>query len=273
MVAAAVLVGALLAGTVGACGSARPDGAVRPVAVPTGQSSVPLLRTQVRESLPHDPGAFTQGLEFRGSTLYESTGLVGRSSLRAGPAGKPPTVRADLPAPLFGEGITLAGSRLWQLTWRNGIAIERDPGTLAERRRVAYRGEGWGLCHRRSAGRGQLVMSDGTGRLTFRDPDTFDVTGGVDVRQDGRPATLLNELECAPDGFVYANVLGTDTILRIQPRTGDVTGRIDAGGLLTSSQRRTARALNGIAAVPGTSSFLITGKFWPRMFRVTFVPA
>ncbi|MFJ8584710.1 glutaminyl-peptide cyclotransferase [Streptomyces sp. NPDC093595] len=273
VVVAAVLAGVLLAGTVGGCGPARRDGAVRPPAAPTGPGRVPLLRAEVRGSLPHDPEAFTQGLEFRGSTLYESTGLVGRSSLRAGPAGEPPTVRAELPAPLFGEGITLAGDRLWQLTWRNGIAIERDPDTLAERRRVTYRGEGWGLCCRCAAGRGHLVMSDGSARLTFRDPDTFEVTGGVDVRQDGRPVTELNELECAPDGFVYANVLGTDTLVRIQPRTGAVTARIDATGLLTPSQRRTARELNGIAAVPGTDGFLLTGKFWPRMFRVTFVPA
>ncbi|MGN9790526.1 glutaminyl-peptide cyclotransferase [Streptomyces sp. OZ13] len=233
---------------------------------------VRLLRAVVRDTLPHDSRAFTQGLEFRGATLYESTGLVGRSSLRAGPPGRPPTRYVELPAPLFGEGITLSGDKLWHLTWRNGIAIERDPTTLAERRRVGYRGEGWGLCHEHTAGRGRLVMSDGTDRLTFRDPDSFTETGGVNVRRDGRPVTGLNELECAPDGFVYANVYTTDTILRIDPRTGDVSAHIDAAGLLTASERRGAEQLNGIAAVPGTDGFLITGKLWPRMFHVTFVP-
>ncbi|MGI5525983.1 glutaminyl-peptide cyclotransferase [Streptomyces syringium] len=231
-----------------------------------------LLRAVVRDTLPHDPRAFTQGLEFRGATLYESTGLVGQSSLRAGPPGKPPTRYVELPAPLFGEGITLSGAKLWQLTWRNGIAIERDPTTLAERRRVGYRGEGWGLCHQSVAGRERLVMSDGTDRLTFRDPDTFTATGGVNVRQDGAPATRLNELECTSDGFVYANVYATDTILRIDPRTGTVTAHIDAAGLLTASESRGAQRLNGIAAVPGTDAFLITGKLWPHMFQVTFVP-
>ncbi|MEV4871302.1 glutaminyl-peptide cyclotransferase [Streptomyces syringium] len=247
----------------------------RTTATAPGHAAAPRiqsLRAVVRDRLAHDPRAFTQGLEFRGATLYESTGLVGESSLRAGPPGKPPTRYVELPAPLFGEGITLSGTKLWQLTWHNGIAIERDPTTLAERRRVGYRGEGWGLCHQRVAGRNQLVMSDGTDRLTFRDPDTFAATGGADVRRDGAPVAGLNELECTPDGLVYANVYATDTILRIDPRTGTVTAHIDAAGLLTASERRGAQHLNGIAAVPGTDGFLITGKLWPHMFRVTFAP-
>lgn len=265
-VVASAVVAALLPGSVGACGVVRPEKGAPPAA--PSQS----LRVQVRATLPHDPRAFTQGLELRGGILYESTGLVGRSSLRAGPPGKPPTVYAELPAPLFGEGITLTGDTLWQLTWRNGIAIERDPTTLAERRRVSYRGEGWGLCHQQAAGRGRLVMSDGSDRLTFRDPDTFEVTGGIHVRHGGRPVPRLNELECVPGGSLYANVHGTDTIVRIDPRTGAVTAQIDAAGLLPASERRAGRQLNGIAAVPGTDTFLITGKLWPRMFEVTFVP-
>ncbi|UQW99220.1 glutaminyl-peptide cyclotransferase [Streptomyces sp. RerS4] len=288
----ATAVGALIAGPAETGGAIRHHSAAHTASIPAAHGRMPvhgwamatapgnaaaalrveLLRAVVRETFPHDPRAFTQGLEFRGATLYESTGLVGQSSLRAGPPGKPPTRSVGLPAPLFGEGITLSGARLWQLTWRNGIAIERDPTTLAERRRVSYRGEGWGLCHQHDAGRERLVMSDGTDRLTFRDPDTFTATGGITVQHDGAPATGLNELECAPDGFVYANVYPTNTILRIDPDTGTVVANIDAAGLLTASERRTARQLNGIAAVPGTDGFLITGKLWPHMFRVTFVP-
>ncbi|MFF7183389.1 glutaminyl-peptide cyclotransferase [Streptomyces sp. NPDC008121] len=237
----------------------------------TAGTRVQILRAAVRGTLPHDPGAFTQGLEFRGATLYESTGLVGRSSLRAGLPGMPPAQRIELPVPLFGEGITLSGTRLWQLTWRNGIAIERDPATLAERRRVSYQGEGWGLCHQYIEGRERLVISDGTGRLTFRDPGTFRPTGSIDVGRNGVPATRLNELECGPDGFIYANVFLTDTILRIDAHDGSVTAHIDAAGLLTASERRRDQQLNGIAAVPGTDKFLVTGKFWPRMFEVSFV--
>jgi glutamine cyclotransferase len=269
----AIAVGALLPGLPEPGGSAAYDDVAHTASTRVGAGlRIQLLRAVVQDTLPHDARAFTQGLEFRGATLYESTGQVGQSSLRAGPPGKAPTRYVELAPPLFGEGITLSGAKLWQLTWRNGIAIERDPSTLAERRRVAYRGEGWGLCHQHIAGREQLVMSDGTDRLTFRDPDTFTATGSINVRHGAAPATRLNELECAPDGFVYANVYTTDTILRIDPRTGTVTAHIDAGGLLTASERRTARQLNGIAAVPGTDRFLITGKLWPHMFQVTFVP-
>jgi glutamine cyclotransferase len=269
----AMLVGALLPGTVTACGPGGKDvnATSRQVHLGADSHGVPLLRAEVRDTLPHDPQAFTQGLEFRGDSLYESTGLVGRSSLRAGRPGKPPAVYAELKAPLFGEGITLSGDKLWQLTWRNGTAIERDPTTLAERRRFTYQGEGWGLCHQRLSGRQRLVMSNGTDRLTFRDPSTFKATGSIDVRQDGQPVTGLNELECAPDGFIYSNVYPTDTIVRIDPGTGTVTAHIDATGLLTPSERSGAQALNGIATVPGTKLFLITGKLWPRMFKVSFV--
>jgi glutamine cyclotransferase len=276
---AAMLVGALLPGAVGVFGAGHQDDAARQAALPDlatplgpGTHEVRLLRTEVRKTLAHDPRAFTQGLEFRGGTLYESTGLSGESSVRAGPPGKPPTVYAELPTPLFGEGITLAGDKLWQITWRDGIAVERDPVSLVERRRVPYRGEGWGLCRQRGAGQDRLVMSDGSDRLVFRDPDTFTATGAVHVRHDGRPVTGLNELECAYDGSLYANVYRTDTIVRIDPRTGAVIAHIDAAGLLTASERRGARELNGIAAVPGTDEFLLTGKLWPRMFQVAFVP-
>ncbi|MDQ0378939.1 glutaminyl-peptide cyclotransferase [Amycolatopsis thermophila] len=234
---------------------------------PPAPSTVPQLTVQVLETLPHDPSAFTQGLEFSGPTLYEGTGLVGRSSLRAGAPGQPPATRVDLPSPLFGEGITVTGPTVWQLTWQNGVAIERDARTLAELRRVSYDGEGWGLCH----ADGRLVMSDGSDRLTFRDPSTFEVTGQVTVHHGAQTFAQLNELECA-GGAVYANVWQTDRILRIDPATGEVTGQITASGLLTAAQAASADVLNGIAAIPGTDEFLLTGKLWPLMFRVKFVP-
>jgi glutamine cyclotransferase len=230
----------------------------------------PRLRAEVLEVLPHDTSAFTEGLELAGGTLYEGTGLPGRSVVQAGPPGQPPTLRAELPAPLFGEGITVLGPTLWQLTWQDGIAIERDTATLAEKRRVAYRGEGWGLCHQPE--RDRLVMSNGSASLTFRDPRTFAETGGVTVRYGDRTFTQINELECVGD-TVYANVWQTDTILRIDSTTGLVTATIDASGLLSSSEREQADVLNGIAAIPGTDQLLITGKLWPKMFEVRLVPA
>nr|WP_236809273.1 glutaminyl-peptide cyclotransferase [Amycolatopsis albispora] len=229
---------------------------------PGGQATEE-LRVQVLETLPHDTGAFTQGLELDGGTLYEGTGLAGKSALRAGPLGQPPVTEIPLPSPLFGEGITVTGSSVWQLTWQDGFAIEYDKATLTERRRVPYEGEGWGICQQDS---GRLVMSDGSAELTFRDPVTFAETGSVSVGRD-----KLNELECVGDS-VYANVWQTDEILRIGP-DGAITGRVDASGLLSAQERGNADVLNGIAAVPGTDEFLLTGKLWPKMFRVRFVPA
>ncbi|GAA3107036.1 glutaminyl-peptide cyclotransferase [Streptosporangium carneum] len=235
-----------------------------------GRQPVERLRVKVLQSLPHDPRAVTQGLEMAGGRLYESTGEYGESVVMAGPAGKPPTARARLSARLFGEGITVLGPTLWQITWREGVAVERDSRTLAERRRVAYTGEGWGLCHQRQGDR--LVMSDGSARLTFRDPVTFAATGTLTVTEHGQAVPQLNELECVGPDTVYANVYWTDRIVRIDTGTGAVTGSVDAAGLLTPAEARKASVLNGIAAVPGTDEFLLTGKSWPRMFRVRFVP-
>ena len=228
------------------------------------------LRAEVVEILPHDPKAFTQGLEMTdGGVLYESTGVVGQSSVRAGPLDDFPAVRTELAGPLFGEGITVMGATLWQLTWKNGLAVERDARTLTELRRVPYRDEGWGLCHQ--GHRDRLVTSNGSSRLTFRDPRTLVKTGEVAVTAHGRPVSLLNELDCIGD-VVYANVWRSDRIMRIDTNTGAVTGEVDAGGLLTSQEAARADVLNGIAAIPGTGQFLITGKWWPKMFRVAFVP-
>ncbi|UOZ08105.1 glutaminyl-peptide cyclotransferase [Amycolatopsis sp. WQ 127309] len=248
-----ILTTLLLAAALGGCAGTP--------ATPSGPEQ---LTVQVVSTLPHDPAAFTEGLEFAGSTLYESTGLAGRSQLTAGPAGGPANQRANLPSPLFGEGVTILGPTLWQLTWQDGFAIERDTKTLAELRRVPFQGEGWGLCHQDN---GRLVMSNGSSWLTFRDPKTFAVTGTVDVGRD-----QLNELECVGDD-VYANVWHTDTILRIDAATGHVTATIDAGQLRAQAKVTDPEAvLNGIAAVPGTDEFLLAGKQWPVTFRVRFVP-
>ena len=228
------------------------------------------LKPRVVQVLPHDPTAFTQGLELVDGVLYEGTGLVGRSSVRAAdPRTGAVRTAVDLPEPLFGEGITVVDDHLWQLTWQDGVAVQRDRSTLAERRRVSYDGEGWGLCHDRAGSR--LVMSDGSDRLVFRDPNTFDVTGEVRVSAAGEPVERLNELECTANG-VYANVWQTDTVVRIDPSSGRVTARIDLAGLLTPDERARTDVLNGIAAVPGTDEFLVTGKLWPKLFRVSFVP-
>jgi glutaminyl-peptide cyclotransferase len=260
--AAGMVIGTLVS-TVVTVGCTASPGAVGPDQ-PARQRAVVLAE------VPHDTAAFTQGLELVDGVLYEGTGLEGSSSLRAlDPTSGEVQTQVALPADLFGEGITAVGSTIWQVTWQDGVAIQRDRSTLAELRRVSYSGEGWGLCYDTAAGR--LVMSDGTDRLTFRDPQTFQPVGETRVTSGGKPITRINELECVP-GAVLANIWTTDTVVRIDLGSGRVTAEVDLSGLLPAKQRASVDVLNGIAAVPGTDQFLVTGKRWPKLFRVRFVP-
>ncbi|GGP34813.1 hypothetical protein GCM10010185_01900 [Saccharothrix coeruleofusca] len=240
--------------------------AAEPAPSPPPSSTAPTTaRAEVLGTIPHDPEAFTQGLELADGALYEGTGLEGRSSLRRlDPTTGEVAQRVELPAPLFGEGITVVDDRIWQLTWRDGVAIERDRASLRELRRVRYDGEGWGLC----LDGGRLVMSDGTDELTFRDPVTFAETGAVRVTRDGRPLDRLNELECV-DGQVWANVWQSEEVVRVDPASGRVLTTADLGPLRPPGVPPTD-VLNGIAAVPGTDEFLVTGKNWPTIFRIRF---
>lgn len=225
------------------------------------------LRLQVVQSYPHDPGAFTQGLVLVGGRLFESTGLEGRSSLREVDLATGRVLRKlDVPAPVFAEGLALAGTKLFQITWKHGEAYTYDRDTFKKGATFTYSGEGWGLCHNGT----ELVMSDGSARLTFRGVETFRPSREVTVREAGRPVDQLNELECVgPD--VYANVWMTDRIVKIDQKTGTVTASIDATGLLPEAERFGTDVLNGIAYDPANGTFLITGKLWPRIFRVRFV--
>nr|WP_242623523.1 glutaminyl-peptide cyclotransferase [Pseudonocardia sediminis] len=235
----------------------------------TGDPAVtaPAARPAVLGEVPHDRTAFTQGLELDGGTLYEGTGLAGRSQLRElDPATG--TLRRSVPVPngYFGEGITVSGDRIWQLTWKDGVALEWDRASLRLLREVPTDGEGWGLCDLGGGPGGRLVRSDGTSTLRFHDPATFAQTGTVDVTLDGDPVPALNELECV-DGQVWANVWRTDRIVRIDPGTGEVTAVVDASGLLTPERSAGVDVLNGIAHLGG-DEYLLTGKLWPALFRV-----
>ena len=236
---------------------------------PTGATVPARLRVEVRGSHPHDRDAFTQGLLLHDGALYESTGRTRRSSIRrVRIADGHVEVQEDLADDLFGEGLARVGERFWQITWRNGKALLWEGRPFRKVREVEYDGEGWGLCYDGE----RLVMSDGTAWLTFRDPESFAVIGEVRVTRAGRPLRRLNELECV-DHVVYANIWETNEIARIDPSNGEVTAMIDASGLLTAEERVGTDVLNGIAYVPETGRFLITGKLWPKIFDVEFVPA
>jgi glutamine cyclotransferase len=226
------------------------------------------LKVQVLSVRPHDPQSFTQGLVWSRGKLYESAGMYGASSLREVDAATGAVRRRlDVPPGFFAEGLALVGDRLIQLTWREGSAFVYSVASFERVAELRYEGEGWGLCF---DGR-RLVMSDGSDRLTFRDPRTLAATGRVAVRLDGRPLPQLNELECV-GREVYANVWQSDEIVRIDPESGRVTAVIAAGGLLAPEERAKADVLNGIAYDAAKKTFLITGKLWPKLFEVRFVP-
>jgi len=227
------------------------------------------LTVKVLSVRPHDPEAFTQGLLIDHGSLYESTGLNGKSSLReVDPRTGAVKRQVSVPQQYFAEGLALVGDRLIQLTWQSQKALVYNRVDFKPAGELRYDGEGWGLCWDGA----RLVMSDGSDHLTFRDPRTFAVLSTLKVTVAGQPAYQLNELECV-DGVIYANVWQTDDILRIDPKDGRVTAVIDAAGLLTREERLKTDVLNGIAWDPATRSFLITGKLWPKMFQVQFVPA
>jgi len=226
------------------------------------------LNVEVLSVRHHDPAAYTQGLLLHEQMLYESTGGYGESSLRrVDPQTGQVLQRVDLPPDLFGEGLARHDNRLVQLTYRKQIAQVYEIegfGTLGQ---FSYQGQGWGLCHDGE----YFIMSNGSATLTVRDPATFGVVDQIYVTRDGSPVMSLNELECVGDE-VYANIYRSDRIVRIAKDTGKVLADIDASGLLSLTERFSADVLNGIAYDPENETFLITGKLWPKLFEVRFVP-
>jgi glutamine cyclotransferase len=220
---------------------------------------------RVVRTYPHDPGAFTQGLVYEKGFLYESTGLQGKSSLRrVDPATGRVVQKLDLPAQYFGEGLTLWGNRLIQLTWKSGIGLVYDKRTFRLIRRFRYPTEGWGITHN---GR-HLIMSDGSDTLYFLDPRTFREEKRLTVRDQNIPVRNLNELEWVK-GEIYANVYLTERIVRISPETGAVLGWIDLAGISRLMNPAIIRdVLNGIAYDQERDRLFVTGKFWPALFEI-----
>jgi glutaminyl-peptide cyclotransferase len=226
------------------------------------------LTVEVLSIRPHDPAAYTQGLLLHEEILYESTGRYRESSLRrVDPHTGQVLQRINLPPEIFGEGLARHGNRLVQLTYRKQIALVYEIEAFGTLGQFSYQGQGWGLCHDGE----YFIMSNGSATLTIRDPATFGVVDQIYVTRDGSPVMNLNELECVGNE-VYANIYRSDRIVRIAKDTGKVLADIDASGLLSFTERLSADVLNGIAYDPENETFLITGKLWPKLFEVRFVP-
>ncbi len=217
----------------------------------------------VTAQYPHDSTAYTQGLLWANGVLFESTGLYGHSELRRVDlhSGRVLASR-PLPADRFGEGLALLNGRLYQLTWKAGVAYTYDPATLAPGDSLHYAGEGWGLTTDGTS----LIMSDGSDSLRFLSPSTFQVQRVVHVRYNDAPLYQLNELEYF-NGEVLANVYESNWVLRIDPATGLVRQTIDFADLYPD-RPPTAEVMNGIAVAPDGKQLLLTGKLWPVMFQV-----
>ncbi len=237
-------------------------------------AQVPLLVPEVISVRPHDTSAYTQGFLLYDGSLFESTGLRGESTLREVDPETGEVLRMiPVADEYFAEGLERVDDRLIQLTWQEHQAFVYDLESFEQIDSYTYEGEGWGLCY---DGR-FLFMSDGSPFLSLRDAETFELLVQSMVTLQGRPVERLNELECVGD-YVYANVWQTDYILQINKWNGVVVAVIDASGLLTDEEQASLQSpsqdvLNGIAYNPETDTFLITGKRWPRMFEVRFVPA
>lgn len=258
-------VAAALAGLALSSGNA-PAGTPQPFpSIPPAGSIAPRYTYQIVRQFPHDPDAFTQGLEFVDGALYEGTGLEGHSRVRKVDLESGKVLQEVALAPeYFGEGIAVLPNRVLQLTWRSKIGFVYDRATLRQIGTFRYTGEGWGLTHTDQ----DVIMSDGTDQLRFLDPTSLAERRRLSVSDAGMPIKDLNELEWI-DGEIYANVWQTDWIARVSPATGHVTGWIDLAGLLSAGERAHADVLNGIAYDRQAKRLFVTGKLWPRIFEIT----
>lgn len=248
-----------------ALGGPHSRGARNPTADSGQEIGARRLDYEVVNSYPHDPAAFLQGLLWYRGGFYESTGLYGQSTLRRVefPSGKI-LKSISLPAELFGEGLALVGNRLVQLTWttKRGFVYDRDSFALL--REFQYDSEGWGITYDGK----YLIMSDGSSKLTYLDPNSFAVVRALSVTMDGHPIGRLNELEFI-EGEIWSNVWQTNLVLRIDPGTGKVASFLNLSGILPASMRTGAEdVLNGIAYDAEQKRIFVSGKLWPRIFEI-----
>ena len=255
---------ALACMTLVGCGREAPAAEASPS---TGAPArTPTYVATVVQAWPHDPEAFTQGLVWHDSTLYESTGQVGKSGIREVELKTGRVLRKrDLPEPHFGEGIVLLRDNLYEITWKSGIAFVYNAKTFEPTKQLKYEGEGWGLTTDGTS----IIMSDGSAVLRWRDPSTFAEQKSMTVTDHGTPVSQLNELEWVK-GEIWANVWQSDQVARINPNTGNVTGWIDLTGILPALDRRGSEdVLNGIAYDPKADRLFVTGKLWSKLFEIT----
>jgi len=221
----------------------------------------------VVKTYPHDPTAWTEGLFFNEGALYEGTGENGHSFVRKIDLESGKVLQQiSLPEKYYGEGIVIFGDRLYQLTYQTQIGFIYNKATFALLKTFTYPTEGWGLTHDDT----RLIMSDGSARLTYRDPETLHVIGYINVSDPNGPISQLNELEYIKDE-IYANIWTTNFIAIISPQTGKIRAYIDLTDLLPQADRANNQWLNGIAYLPKDDRLFVTGKHWPKLFEIRLI--
>lgn len=261
---------------VASCGKSAPEspspalqtGSIPP-SPPFHAGQLPWYTYEVVHAWPHDRTAFTEGLVYFDGALYESTGLIGQSTLRKVDLETGKVLKEiDLPEGYFGEGLAILNGKAYQLTYKTGKAFVYDVNTFQKEGEFNYEGEGWGLT---TDGK-SLIMDNGSDRIQFRDPATFDVQRTISVTANGRAVMNVNELEYIK-GELFANVWKTMAVLRIDPATGQVVGAIDFTGLLSSADLSDpVDVMNGIAYDAARDRLFVTGKWWPKLFEVRLKP-
>jgi glutamine cyclotransferase len=217
----------------------------------------------IKKVIPHDIRAYTQGLIIEKGRLFEGTGMYGESVLKEVNPKTGETIRdIGIAQEYFGEGITIVGNKIVQITWKTNIGFVYEKNTFKKIREFSYGTEGWGLTFDGK----DLIMSDGSENLFYLDTLNYSVLRKIQVYDNHSPITKLNELEYV-DGYIYANIYTTDFIVKIDPKTGKVVERWEMPDLLSESDKMPETdVLNGIAYNKETKHFLITGKYWPKMF-------
>ncbi len=217
---------------------------------------------------PHPGRGFTQGLISHGSTVWESTGLYGESALHRYQLGAHQPERTMALAPeLFAEGICLVGGHLWQLTWRERVALRWDPVAMELLETVGYNREGWGICQVGD----RLVTSDGSSELVWRDPQDLTPLGLIRVRLAGQRLEGLNDLTW--DGFrIWANVLPKPYLAAIDPASGQVTDIVDGQAVKERHYRDPEAFMNGVSAQAAPGELLLTGKHWRSLYHARLAP-
>lgn len=242
------------------------------IALPFGvglSAQTPVYDYRIIAKYPHLTSSYTEGFFYKDGLFFEGTGLEGHSQvLVLQPSTGKPVQHADIPSQYFGEGIVDVGPNLLEWTWQTHIGFVIDRASMRPVSTFQYTGEGWGMTRTKT----ELITSDGSSTLRFRDPATFAETRSMVVTDGGTPVTELNELEYVK-GEIYANVWHSDRIARISPLDGHVTGWIDCTGLLPASERPNPEAvLNGIAYDAQHERLFVTGKQWPWVFQIKLVP-